>query len=333
MNPRKVIFRADGGSDIGMGHFVRTLALAEMLKDDFYCIYATQTPSAYQKNEIGKVCHERIDLPANETHFYAFLNKLNGNEIVVLDNYYFTTEYQRNVIAKGCKLVCIDDMHSQHFVAHVVINHAEGICKSQYSAEKYTQFCLGYKFALLRKEFLTDVRDQYKKKYACLLMMGGSDSLNLTSKILSIISPLQFSLPIAVVVGDNYNYIQDILQFENVELFKGIAPLEIFLLMRKSQFGLFPASTVAIEACAARLPFICGYYVENQKENYNGIETNHFALCVSNYLAIEQNDFSIAFEKLKNKNFNNELIAHQERILDKKSKSRYIDIFNSLWKV
>ena len=32
---RKIYFRADAGVDIGYGHFTRTLALADMLKDDF----------------------------------------------------------------------------------------------------------------------------------------------------------------------------------------------------------------------------------------------------------------------------------------------------------
>jgi len=31
---RTIVFRADGGPSIGMGHFTRTLALAEMLKGD-----------------------------------------------------------------------------------------------------------------------------------------------------------------------------------------------------------------------------------------------------------------------------------------------------------
>ena len=149
----KIIFRADGGPTIGMGHFIRTLALAEMLKDDFYCIYATQSPTYYQINEIEGVCHERIDLPADETHFNVFIDLLKGDEIVVLDNYYFSTEYQRAIKAKGCKLVCIDDMHDKHFVADVIVNHAP-ISSSNYSATAYTKLLLGFNYALLRQDFL-----------------------------------------------------------------------------------------------------------------------------------------------------------------------------------
>jgi UDP-2,4-diacetamido-2,4,6-trideoxy-beta-L-altropyranose hydrolase len=263
---RKIIFRADGGPTIGMGHFIRTLALAEMLKDDFYCIYASQSPTPYQIREIEKVCHERIDLPADDSHFTFFLNQLKGDEIVVLDNYYFTTEYQKAIKEKGCKLACIDDMHDKHFVADLVINHAEGIDSKVYSFEKYTSLLLGYPYALLRKEYLTEIAPQQPKLYSCLVMMGGADPDNITTKVTILLNDLNFSLPIAIVVGDSFAHDLHLNHLKNVCLFKGIPPEQIYQIMQQSQFGILPASTVAIEACAARLPFICGYFIDNQKE-------------------------------------------------------------------
>ena len=38
----KIYIRADGNSGIGLGHVIRSLALAEMLKEDFNCIFATR---------------------------------------------------------------------------------------------------------------------------------------------------------------------------------------------------------------------------------------------------------------------------------------------------
>jgi UDP-2,4-diacetamido-2,4,6-trideoxy-beta-L-altropyranose hydrolase len=331
MNNRIIIFRADGGPTIGMGHFTRTLALAEMLKEHFHCIFATRKPTNYQISEIEKICPARIDLPEDDSHFEQFLTHLKGDEIVVLDNYYFNTEYQKAIKAKGCKLVCIDDMHDKHYVADVVINHAEGIRKSQYSADKYTAFCLGYKYALLRKEYLTDIKEQSLKKYASLVMMGGADPFNLAARIVSRIEPLQFSLPIAIVLGTGYTNDHLFLPFNNIEIFKGIESSKVYQLMQEAETGIFPASTVAIEACAARLPFICGYFVDNQKEIYSGIEKNNLAFCIGNYLHVNQNDFYKAFEQLNQKNIVNKMIQQQKKVLDKKSKERFITIFRKLW--
>lgn len=48
---RKIFFRADASREIGYGHFIRSLALANMLKSDFECSFHTQCPSQYQIQE------------------------------------------------------------------------------------------------------------------------------------------------------------------------------------------------------------------------------------------------------------------------------------------
>ena len=202
MTKRTIIFRADGGSSIGMGHFTRTLALAEMLNEHFNCIFSTRQPTEYQIAEIEKICHGRIDLAEDDAHFEQFLTHLKGKEIVVLDNYYFTTDYQKAIKAKGCKLVCIDDMHDKHYVADVVINHALSE-KKYFSVENYTKLFLGLEYALIRKEFFTKYKES-KIDNSILISIGGSDFNNLTQNILSFFISLKISpkYKLFVVVGN-----------------------------------------------------------------------------------------------------------------------------------
>ena len=101
---QKIYFRADASATIGYGHFIRTLALADMLKDDFDCTFFTCHPTSYQVSEMEKVC-PFIPLQ-EETHSADFLSHLQGDEIVVLDNYFFTTDYQLAIKQKGFRLVC-----------------------------------------------------------------------------------------------------------------------------------------------------------------------------------------------------------------------------------
>ena len=79
---QKIFFRADAGPSIGYGHFIRTLALADMLKDDFDVTFFTATPSDYQKTEMAKVC--KYQSLSEETKLNDFLSLLQGDEIVVL---------------------------------------------------------------------------------------------------------------------------------------------------------------------------------------------------------------------------------------------------------
>jgi len=329
MAKRTIIFRADGGPSIGMGHFTRTLALAEMLNEHFHCVFATRQPTEYQVAEIEKICHGRIDLPEDDSHFEQFLTHLKGGEIVVLDNYYFKTAYQKAIKTKGCKLVCIDDIHDKHYVADVVINHAEGIDKKTYSIEPYTKLLLGYKYALLRKEYLKpDKEETNKKNYSALIMMGGADPLNITSRIFEQIIVIDFNKPIAVV-SSQYG-LERFKQSDKFIFFKDLNSKQVAELMQASEFGVLPSSTVAIEASSMRLPFICGYFADNQKESYHGIKTNNLAICVGDYQQITENKLYEAINSIKS-NETSELMKEQQRnFLDKKSHHRIVNEFSKL---
>lgn len=179
MTRRKIFFRADAGAQIGYGHFIRTLALADMLRDDFDCTFFTQSPSEYQQREAEEVC-PLVALPSDDSKFEEFIDCLKGEEFVVLDNYFYTSEYQKQIKEKGCKLVCIDDMHDKHYYADVVINHGL-IDKKLFDIESYTRLCLGLDYALLRKPFI-QASSTVKNPNSWFISFGGTDYLNLTEK-------------------------------------------------------------------------------------------------------------------------------------------------------
>ena len=264
---KKIYFRADAGSAIGYGHFVRSLALADMLKDDFECIFVTQSPTEYQKSEVAKVC-ELIEMPATDEKFGMFLEMLQGNEIVVLDNYFYGTDYQRAIKAKGCRLVCIDDMHDKHYVADVVINHALGFSVGQFSVEPYTQLCLGQSYALLRKPFLDIPRKIQHEGNHVFICFGGADIYNLTCKCVgSIIDSGLFS-EIYTIVGDAYQHRLALEQYKSrhsgLQIFSNIDSRAIADLLLQTDLAIVPASSILWEALSRQVRCIYGYYVENQ---------------------------------------------------------------------
>jgi UDP-2,4-diacetamido-2,4,6-trideoxy-beta-L-altropyranose hydrolase len=329
MIKRTILFRADGSPSIGIGHFTRSLALAEMLNKHFHCIFATCHPTEYQIAEIEKICHGRIDLPDDDAHFEQFLTHLKGDEIVVLDNYFFTTDYQKLIKAKGCKLVCVDDLHNKHFVADIVINHAGGIDKKAYSTEPYTELLLGYKYAMLRKDYLKPDRETHKKKYSAIIMMGGADPLNITSRIMEQIVAIDFNKPVAVV--SSQNGLEPFKKLNKFAFLKDLNANQVAELMLNSEFGILPASTVAIESCAMRLPFICGYFIGNQSEIYNGIKANNLAICVGDYTNISNDKIQLAIQEIKrNKALVEKLIRNQASKLDKKSNVRLLKVISEL---
>lgn len=286
MSKRKIFFRADAGADIGYGHFVRTLALADMLKDAFDCVFVTQAPTDYQKAEVAKVCR-LIALPATEEKFGQFLDLLQGDETVVLDNYFYTTDYQCQIKAKGCKLVCIDDMHDRHYVADVVVNHAlsEG---ASFSVESYTELCLGPSWALLRSPFreyavnekgrsAVGTNRPVKKVVVCF---GGVDTWHLTEKITSVLK--------------NVASVKEICSLNNKSKY---GAREVADKLAGADMAFVSASTVCLEAMACGTRVAAGYYVDNQKGVYEEYCKHGYILPLGNLL---KEDLTCAVESALN---------------------------------
>lgn len=263
MTKRKIYFRADAGDTIGYGHFIRTLALADMIKEDFDCTFFTSSPSTYQIAEMKKVC--KYSILNKETKFEDFINQLVGNEIVVLDNYFFTTEYQEQIKGKGCKLVCIDDMHDRHFVSDMILNPAL-LPTSQYDAEPYTKLCLGLEYALLRKPFIGQGADVRKDKGRWMLAFGGSDYDNMTEKFLSFLQEDDRVKKVTVIVGDAYKYYDNLKNYPKASIYKNLTAEEMSIMMRQAEYAVLPSSTISIEALACGCKIANGYFVDNQIE-------------------------------------------------------------------
>ncbi|MGZ5304564.1 MAG: UDP-2,4-diacetamido-2,4,6-trideoxy-beta-L-altropyranose hydrolase, partial [Bacteroidia bacterium] len=96
MKKPKIIFRADGNSQIGLGHLIRALSLIAILKKDYDCVFAIQQPSEAIKAIIKSECEEIISLPLPEnlSEEAIYLSGLNG-DCFVLDGYHFDLDYQQ----------------------------------------------------------------------------------------------------------------------------------------------------------------------------------------------------------------------------------------------
>ncbi len=313
MNKRKIYFRADASATIGYGHFVRTLALADMLKDEFDCAFFTQIPTPYQIAEMEKVCP--FVVLDSETKFDDFLSFISGDEIVVLDNYFYTSEYQKNIKEKGCKLVCIDDIHDRHFYADVIINH----CISSYScydAEDTTKFFLGVKWALLRTPFLKTISSP-KDSNQWVISFGGSDPYNLTFTYVKYLKDHLPSCQISLLLGDAYSHLKEVEAIKGVSIYSKQSAQQVADLFLSVENVICSASTVCYEALSCGCRVFAGYYVDNQIEFYNNLSSQKLISPLGNLL--EENPF-IDFD------FKDD----EEKPSFSDVGTRYINIFNAL---
>lgn len=328
MNKRKVYFKADASSEIGYGHFIRTLALADMLKYDFDCHFFTSNPNDFQIEEVAKVCKlHSLDF---ETATSTFLHLLKGNEIVVLDNYYYSAEYQKQIKDKGCKLVCIDDIADRYFYADVVINHASGVKQESYQHEKYTKLCLGTDYLLLRKAFIEAIRNPLQVvRDSIFICFGGSDENNFTLQSCKALRKLD-ERHIITVVGGGYTFASELKEYadnHNVSVYSNIDAAKMIRLMSSSVFAIVPASTTFFEMCCARVPIITGYTVENQVNIAAGCSRLGLGYNCGNFLDNFETKIASAY---KNVNSTGNDYIHKQQHLIKDSSINLVKVFKDL---
>jgi UDP-2,4-diacetamido-2,4,6-trideoxy-beta-L-altropyranose hydrolase len=337
-----IIIRADGGTSIGMGHIVRCIALADMLKNDFNIVFAIQKPVESVIKTIHTITQMIIHLPqtddytADATNFTTYLNT---NDIVILDGYNFKTEYQKSIKDKGCKLVCIDDLHAWHQYADIVINHAEGIQASVYSTEDYTQLYLGLNYVLLRSPFLHG--DNPNKKLNSIkkvfISMGASDIANNSGKFTEALISLPGIEEIHLMLGSinpNLNVIQNLIdtnkQVKIIPHFD-ISDEELRELLRQCDIAICPASSISLECCATGIGLISGYTAENQMDNLNSLDKRKTLVNFGDLLQLSITEIQTKISILiKHPEIFNDMIIRQKQMIDGKSPYRLLGVFKNL---
>ena len=327
---QKVYIRADGSANIGLGHLVRCISLAHMLNSDFSIHFFALKIPVYLKNEIAQ---NGWDVTVIEKES-DFLNKITGDEIVVLDGYKFDSDDQKQIKSKRCKLVCIDDFHNQHFYADLVINHAPGVIKDDYEGESYTKYLLGPDYALLRPEFLKETlhkkMDNSGDIRSIFICFGGSDSKNLTAKVLSWLPSKDYS--VTVVLGNAYNH-QDLLnkvieERQDLEIImkNSLNAMEMENELEQADLAIVPASGILFEVISTGLPAISGYYIDNQKGIYAGFKALG---CIIDAINFGKENFLKAMQIVNDKSL--ALIReNQTRAIDGLSKNRIEEEFKKL---
>jgi UDP-2,4-diacetamido-2,4,6-trideoxy-beta-L-altropyranose hydrolase len=330
---KEILFRADGNSEIGLGHLYRLFSLIEMLKEHFQFTFVSSEnstvniiPNSYQL----KIIPSQITIKEEPEWISKEFDK--NNTLLIADGYQFNSSYQRKIKGKGFKFVYIDDLASEHMFADLIINHSPNITSQIYSAEPYTKFALGTKYALLRPTFLDLIAKEktVQKIDKAFVCFGGADPYNLTLKATKALLKTPQVKKIDIVLGGAYSHkeIYTLTQ-KNIKIYQNISEEELMKTMVTSNFAIAPASTILYELCCVKIPVLSGYYVNNQKKIYNGFANKKAIFEMGNMKDFSINSFEEQIQLFFKIDFQ-ELINRQKKIFDQNIKNRFCKLISSL---
>jgi len=266
----KILFRVEATPELGSGHLMRCLALAEKLKESVSDVDITFITSSNAVSEqVKSYDYKLINLPSSKNMIekIRYYEKYLKKAIFITDTPDIPDGYLKTLKKKVCLLVSIDDGSDTIFYSDILINpNLNPNINHSYSLR--TQYYSGAKYVILKKAFekYAVKKKQIKRGVKSLFIcFGGSDRNNITQKIVNMIREMDVN--ITVVIGMMYPYynelVKDLKEHRNIQIKRDAHNMDE--LIYDADLAITSGGTLLYETCAIGTPAIV--ICQNQEQN------------------------------------------------------------------
>lgn len=249
---------------------MRDLVLAQSLQGEI--IFACQ---ALKGAMIERIPYEVKILKSNDVEELITLIQTLKINFLIIDHYGIDALYERTIKeATGVKILSFDDTYKAHH-CDILLNHNLYADAKRYEnlVPKHCELRLGS--PLIRDEFKEEKRQKREKIYDVLIAMGGSDSANLTQKI---VEALPKTLHIAIVTTTANAHLIALQHYienkPNITLH--INTQNVAKLLHQSRFGITTPSVMVHEVLFMELPFIAIKVAPNQDDMFHYLNQHSY---------------------------------------------------------
>ena len=231
---KKILFRCDSSSTIGLGHVKRCLVLAQRLKEynkDLKILFATQNLYGNINLEILKSGFSIYSIKNNSLKELDYFVKGLFVDLLVIDSYEIDNifEEQLRINNPSLKILSFDDMLRPH-CSHMVLNHGVQAQEKDYKKilDKKTKLFCGSEYTLLRDEFFESKKVKVTIN-SVVIILGGNDVLNLSSKIANLLLQINNKYKITVITTSVNPNLKELKENSNIELLVDINNIDSVL--------------------------------------------------------------------------------------------------------
>ncbi|MBI3032828.1 aldo/keto reductase [Candidatus Woesearchaeota archaeon] len=271
-----VVFYCEASSDIGLGHVMRSLTLAQKLKDKYnanVCFYVNLFEPA-------------LNLISKANFVYSTSPNIPNTDIIVIDvlrSLILGEQLIRRIKNKCKALVIIDDLYNftdLYSSADIVVNTQISADETNYDQFPALKKLLGLNYLLLRRSFqkyLNEISENLKKKQQSnlkniLVTFGGGDRLGSTLKVITALNKASLPIKITVIIGNAFPFMKELEQLRtklssNFEIVFNASNIEDY--MYQADIAFCTAGYTGYELLALGTPF---FVIEQEPEQQRIIE-------------------------------------------------------------
>ena len=284
--------RGDANKDIGMGHVMRCLTVAEALRglgqEVCFVLASEDAVSLLQKKGFPyMVLHSDYRHPEEELQQLEELLEIQKPALFLADGYFFTSAYYE-AVGKHTKVACFDDLGQADPKVNLLLNYNIYATEALYPGKNAGKYLCGVGFVPLRKEFADVTYEVQEEAKKVLLTTGGADKYNLAGQILecAMEHPEASKLEYYVVSGSANNHLPSLQalesKYENITVC--VAVEQMADLMQSCDVAITAGGSTIYELSAVGVPFVCFSFAENQKSLVDTYGANQWSAFAGNYM-------------------------------------------------
>lgn len=350
-----IVFRADSSIEIGVGHVMRCLSLADALtKLHFNVTFICRKLQGNINSLILERKYKLYELPFDGSAFQNS-NNLYANwlgttweqdaedtksvvesikpDFLIVDHYSLDAKWETQLKAFCRKLIVIDDLANRKHVCDVIIDQTYGREVDEYYPyiEKSCLCLLGAKYAILRPEFSELRRHSLERRRLTnydkvFVSLGGIDKNNITGEVLEALAccSLPASKEVTVVLGSQAPHQKTVMKLiedlpYQARLLVGVT--NIAEIMANSDLAIGAAGSSAWERCCLGLPTLMIVIADNQKTVASRLAANGAAILLEQPIK----EFLISFFSEDNLEHLENVSAKSAQLIDGLGCERIID--------
>ena len=276
-----LFIRVDSSPEIGIGHMMRCLTLAQELKNNFdKIIFLTQKDSGNFIGTIMKNEFEVIFIPTTNNDPNIIKNLLTAysenKNFLLIDHYDIDTNFESSLKNIFERIFVIDDLANRKHDCDLLIDqnyYRDLNQRYEKLIQNGTIALLGPKYAIIRPEFRTINKKAIKKNSQIkkiLVSFGGSDPTNECKKVLDALCSIENSKFEITVAAGIYNHKFEQLKklyekYSNIKIYSHVNDLS--RLMLNSDLFIGAGGTTTWERFYMGLPSTVTIISDDQKES------------------------------------------------------------------
>ena len=304
-----VAFRVDASISIGVGHVMRCLTLANMLREyGVKSCFICRAHPAHMERQIEAAGHQVYLLPlVNENNavnvnlgheiYTDWLGAtveedvsqttqclLESNPVWLVVDHFAIDEAWEQVVKKGTdlKIMVIDGLANRKHECDLLLDQTFSIQAEARWEDLVPTGCklfVGPRYALLRPEFIEarkNLRQRDGRVRRILVAFGGVDEPNATVKVLDALAGLTArDISLDVVVGSDNPHKAGILERYNTvkKIHIHVDPDNIPELMASADLAVGGGGTMTWERCLLQLPSLIISIAENQVDSSKALDS------------------------------------------------------------